>query len=179
MCNIVWPMQRKWLSQREDQKHHLKQLNNKLETYLVAQHDQQEKIHDTLKHTAQTSTDNQPAALSPELSDYLYAQGILSQYQGTKDQADLTALDLAKTALKPEGDYESVSNLRAMLQVVCMQRGCKRYSAIALFNNQSFNSPPRDSYPIDATKPWYRYQFWRKSSKSWQVFQVAYGFAQS
>mgnify|MGYP003553114056 CR=1 FL=1 len=83
-------------SQREDQKHHLKQLNNKLETYLVAQHDQQEKIHDTLKHTAQTSTDNQPAALSPELSDYLYAQGILSQYQGTKDQADLTALDLAK-----------------------------------------------------------------------------------
>lgn len=83
-------------SQREDQKQHLKQLNSKLETYLVAQHDQQEKIHRTLKESAQSATNNQPAALSPELSDYLYAQGILSQNQATKDQADLAALDLAK-----------------------------------------------------------------------------------
>ena len=90
-------------SQREDQKHHLKQLNKKLETYLVAQHDQQEKIHHTLKQTAQKSVDDKPVPLSPELSDYLYAQSILSQNQATKDSADLKALDLAKSlSLSPK-----------------------------------------------------------------------------
>jgi len=84
-------------SQREDQKTHLQQLNKKLEKYLVKQHSQQEKIHHTLKQTAQNSTPNQPVKLSAELSDYLYAQSLLSGNQATKDQADFTALNIAKT----------------------------------------------------------------------------------
>lgn len=84
-------------SQREDQKSHLKQINKKLEKYLVKQHTQQEKIHHTLKQTVQSSTENQPVKLSAELSDYLYAQSLLNSNQATRDNADLTALEIAKT----------------------------------------------------------------------------------
>lgn len=102
-------------TQREDQKHHLKQINRQLETYLVTQDEQQKKIHKTLKKNSLQESNNQSQGMSPELSDYLYAQSLLSQNQATKDQADMTALELAKTlpiaATIPESPSQESSNV--------------------------------------------------------------------
>lgn len=88
-------------TQREDQKHHLKQINKQLQTYLVSQHEQQEKIHETLKGSVTQAANNQPITLTPQASDYLFAQSLLSQNQATKDKADLEALNIAKTLPLP------------------------------------------------------------------------------
>lgn len=65
----------------EGQKQHLEQINQQLRTYLVAQYEQQQKIQEQLGKNNQRSLDIDPVRPSPELSDYLYAQGLLAQYQ--------------------------------------------------------------------------------------------------
>ncbi len=67
---------------QEDQKLHLEQINQQLQTYLLAQHRQQQRLHNQL----QNSSAARPAAAeavkpSSELADYLYAQGLLAEYQ--------------------------------------------------------------------------------------------------
>jgi len=79
---------------QEDQKQHLEQINQRLQSYLLAQHEQQEKLQETMEQN-QVPT---PVKPSPELSDYLYAQSLLSQSQKTKEQADMGALRLAASA---------------------------------------------------------------------------------
>ncbi len=67
----------------EDQKVHLEQINQQLQAYLLAQHQQQQKIQQQLEKNSQQPLDIEPLRPSPELSDYLYAQSLLAQHQAT------------------------------------------------------------------------------------------------
>ncbi|GAC1501399.1 MAG: hypothetical protein NVS1B10_05550 [Candidatus Saccharimonadales bacterium] len=74
---------------QEGQNQHLEQINQQLQAYLVAQYKQQQKMHEQLQSvhkqvSAQTQTAPkapEPVKPSPELADYLYAQGLLAQHQ--------------------------------------------------------------------------------------------------
>lgn len=92
----------------EDQKLHLEQINQQLRTYLLAQYQQQQKIQEHLEKNSQASLDIEPVRPSPELSDYLYAQGLLAQHQSdllraTADRVSApTGLTGPVTAAPPE-----------------------------------------------------------------------------
>jgi hypothetical protein len=73
-------------SHQKDQKQHLEQINKQLQSYLIAQQQQQEKMYEHLRMLQAGKTepvDALPAPLRPdrELADYLFAQGLLEQYQ--------------------------------------------------------------------------------------------------
>ncbi len=83
---------------QKDQKQHLEQINQQLQAYLIAQHQQQQSLRDQLQ-AAQTSSgsggsenkgdsaNSTPSPLpelpkpSPELADFLFAQSLLKQYR--------------------------------------------------------------------------------------------------
>lgn len=65
---------------QEDQRLHLEQINQQLQTYLLAQHQQQQKMQEQLR-TADQAAVVEPVRPSHELSDYLYAQSLLAQHQ--------------------------------------------------------------------------------------------------
>jgi hypothetical protein len=72
---------------QQDQKQHLEQINQQLQAYLIAQHQQQETLRLQLAsaHASSSNTDiaslPEPAKPSPELSDFLFAQSLLKQYR--------------------------------------------------------------------------------------------------
>jgi hypothetical protein len=81
---------------QNDQNSHLEQINQQLQAYLIAQHQQQEELRNQLHHaiTSGSSEDTtklaetkaavpaiEPVKPSPELSDYLLAQNLLRQYR--------------------------------------------------------------------------------------------------
>ncbi|HVV25476.1 MAG TPA: PH domain-containing protein [Candidatus Saccharimonadales bacterium] len=75
---------------QEDQNLHLEQINRQLQAYLLAQHQQQQKLHEQLQSgAAQPAERLEPVKPSPELSDYLYAQSLLAQHEQQTGQ-DLT-----------------------------------------------------------------------------------------
>ncbi len=71
---------------QKDQKQHLEQINQQLQAYLIAQHQQQEALREQL---AQARSGADPAAVqlpeppkpSPELADFLLAQSLLKQFR--------------------------------------------------------------------------------------------------
>jgi hypothetical protein len=71
----------KQANHEEDQKLHLEQINQQLQTYLLAQHQQQQKIQEHLEKNSQQPPGLEPVRPNPELADYLYAQSLLSEYQ--------------------------------------------------------------------------------------------------
>lgn len=76
----------------ESQKLHLEQINRQLQAYLLAQHQQQQKIQQHLEKNSSEPFNIEPVRPSPELSDYLYAQGLLARHQNQGDnQAAVTA----------------------------------------------------------------------------------------
>jgi|GEM_PF-604423 len=72
---------------QEDQKLHLEQINRQLQTYLLAQHQQQQKMQEQLQAGRQPAIE--PVRPNPELSDYLYARSLLAQHKQQTGQ-DLT-----------------------------------------------------------------------------------------
>jgi hypothetical protein len=80
---------KKQSSHAEDQNSHLEQINQQLQAYLIAQHQQQEEMRqqlqtgssDSSQQTDTPATAIQPIKPSPELSDYLLAQNLLRQYR--------------------------------------------------------------------------------------------------
>lgn len=72
----------------EDQKLHLEQINQQLQAYLLAQHQQQQKIQEHLEKSAGQPVDIKPVRPAPELSDYLYAQSLLAEYQNQRVSDD-------------------------------------------------------------------------------------------
>ncbi|MEK7594144.1 MAG: PH domain-containing protein [Patescibacteria group bacterium] len=74
-------------TRQEGQNQHLEQINQQLQTYLIAQYQQQQKLHDQLQTintpngSAPLNATTQPIKPSPELADYLYAQSLLAQHQ--------------------------------------------------------------------------------------------------
>jgi hypothetical protein len=80
---------KKQTSHAEDQKTHLEQINQQLQAYLVAQHQHQLQLQEIQR--AQQAGINAPpppppVKPSPELSDYLFAQSLLAQYQAQTGQ---------------------------------------------------------------------------------------------
>jgi hypothetical protein len=71
---------------QEDQKLHLEQINQQLQSYLLAQQQQQMQLQQ-MHLSQQLGTNNgnvdlpEPVKPSPELSDYLFAQSLLAQHQ--------------------------------------------------------------------------------------------------
>ncbi len=70
---------------QQDQKQHLEQINQQLQAYLIAQHQQQETLREQLKgigtnNRGDTAVQDSPKP-SPELSDFLFAQSLLKQYR--------------------------------------------------------------------------------------------------
>lgn len=65
----------------EDQKQHLEQINRQLQAYLLAQHQQQQKMQKYLENNSQKPVDIEPVRPDPKLSDYLYAQSLLAEHQ--------------------------------------------------------------------------------------------------
>lgn len=75
---------KKETSHQEDQNQHLEQINERLQAYLMAQHQHQEELQQQLHEARQKGipvANSEAPRPSPELSDYLLAQGLLAQHQ--------------------------------------------------------------------------------------------------
>lgn len=68
---------------QQDQNQHLEEINQRLQAYLIAQHQHQEELEHHLKSAIGSSTTpvNPAPEPSKELSDYLYAQSLLAQHR--------------------------------------------------------------------------------------------------
>ena len=80
---------RSQVNHQEGQYQHLEEINHHLKTYLVAQHNHQEELNRRLQNVQNgTPIDGLEAPRpSPELSDYLLAQGLLAEYKAKKQAA--------------------------------------------------------------------------------------------
>ncbi|HVC36690.1 MAG TPA: PH domain-containing protein [Candidatus Dormibacteraeota bacterium] len=69
----------------EGQKQHLEQINQQLQTYLVAQHNYQLELQQRLQQTGQVEATKlqavAPPRPSPEVADYLFTQSLLQEYK--------------------------------------------------------------------------------------------------
>lgn len=77
-------------SHAEDQKTHLAQINQQLQAYLVAQHQHQlqlQRIQQSQQAGFAAPPPPEPVKPSPELSDFLFAQSLLAQYQAQTNTA--------------------------------------------------------------------------------------------
>ncbi len=74
----------------EEQKLHLEQINQQLQAYLLAQHQQQQRIQEHLERNSSQPLNIEPLQPSPELSDYLYAQGLLARHNQANQPIDAT-----------------------------------------------------------------------------------------
>lgn len=88
---------------QEDQKQHLEQINKQLQTYLLAQYQEQQQMRDKVLNNQASGGETQTIKPSPQLADYLYAQSLLSQNQATRDQADVDTLNLANKIVGTKG----------------------------------------------------------------------------
>jgi hypothetical protein len=84
-----------------EQKSHLEQINQQLQAYLLAQHQQQQELQKQLNDTQSEGVDpsainQEPVKPSPELADFLYAQSLLAQ---SGDKVSQETLDQIKAAL--------------------------------------------------------------------------------
>jgi hypothetical protein len=70
----------------EDQKAHLEQINQQLQAYLLAQHQQQQEMEKRANEKASTQEHGASIKPSPELADYLYAQSLRAQYEALTGQ---------------------------------------------------------------------------------------------
>jgi hypothetical protein len=75
---------KKQVSHQEGQNQHLEQINGHLQTYLVAQYRHQQELQRQLQEAQKSGASiasEEPPRPSPELSDYLLAQGLLARHQ--------------------------------------------------------------------------------------------------
>lgn len=97
---------KKQASHQEGQNQHLEQINGHLQTYLVAQYQHQQELQRQLQEAKQNGTpiaSPEPPRPSPELSDYLLAQGLLAQHQM---EATTTAPATAVSTPAPSGSTQ-------------------------------------------------------------------------
>lgn len=95
-------------SHHEGQNKRLEQINRQLRSYLLAQHEQQEKLQEHLKSlqfnrgVAESVEEviQQPVKPAPELADYLYAQGLLDKDRTIRGE-DLQSPDIAPAIMAP------------------------------------------------------------------------------
>jgi predicted DNA-binding protein (MmcQ/YjbR family) len=95
---------------QEGQNQHLEQINQQLQSYLLAQYQQQQKLHEQLQEVKSgqelVSSLQQPEPIrpSPELADYLFAQSLLAQHQTRTNQTVQPATELVPEKVGPAGD---------------------------------------------------------------------------
>lgn len=98
----------------EDQKLHLEQINQQLQTYLLAQHQQQQKLQEYLAKGESKPIELEPVKPDPQLSDYLYAQRLLAEHlkNGGSTNVDVSSTDQAPDTaeLYNEGVQEVFGN---------------------------------------------------------------------
>lgn len=78
----------------EDQKTHLEQINQQLQAYLVAQHQHQLQLQQFQQAQAAglaVTPPPTPTKPSPELSDFLFAQSLLAQYEAQRPPMQIEA----------------------------------------------------------------------------------------
>ena len=98
-------IKREQSSSAETQQQHLEKINQQLQTYLLAQHQQQEELRLKLEQAqqgGQVAPIAQPAPLAPvrpapELADFLFAQSLMQQYQSANPGVELPAPTVAPT----------------------------------------------------------------------------------
>lgn len=81
---------RKQASHQEGQNQHLEQINQRLQAYLMAQYQHQQELQDRLREAQKGSVATpapEPPQPSPELSDYLLAQGLLAEHRAKAAQS--------------------------------------------------------------------------------------------
>ncbi len=84
--NCMAEAKKKQDNQAEDQKQHLERINQQLQIYLLAQHQQQERLRQQIeeaKQKGQSVSIREPEIIKPEpeLADYLFAQSLLRESQ--------------------------------------------------------------------------------------------------
>lgn len=82
-------IKKKQVTNQEGQHQHLQQINDRLKTYLIAQHKHQVELQRQLEASQEggkTSAVPEAPKLSPELSDYLLAYGLLDRYEADTGQ---------------------------------------------------------------------------------------------
>jgi hypothetical protein len=97
---------------QEGQNQHLEQINQQLQSYLLAQYQQQQKLHEQLEEVKNgqeavaSLRQPEPILPSPELADYLFAQSLLAQHQSQTGQPIQAASEPAVEVEKavPAGD---------------------------------------------------------------------------
>jgi hypothetical protein len=110
----------------ESQQQHLEQINQQLQAYLLAQHQQQEELRKQLQavniganrtHEQEVPTIEQfaPIKPSPQLSDYLFAQTLLKQYEVTNGK-------IPDQQAAPVPSPASASTVEAASQLPIQQR---------------------------------------------------------
>lgn len=108
-------------SHQEDQKTHLEQINQQLQVYLIAQHQQQEELRQQLQAQAGVlpAAAIEPVKPPAELADYLYAQRLLARYRAEAGQppeaAGQLADNLQPTVSEPTADPATATSQLAEL----------------------------------------------------------------
>lgn len=94
--NCMANIKRQQNNHAEDQKAHLERINQQLQAYLVAQYQNQlemERYQKALAAGLPTPPRPEPVKPTPELSDYLYAQSLLAQYQALSGDKKIPVKD--------------------------------------------------------------------------------------
>ncbi|HEX7633367.1 MAG TPA: PH domain-containing protein [Candidatus Saccharimonadales bacterium] len=115
-------------SQQADQSTHLEQINQQLQAYLVAQHQQQQKLQEELEASKAKVAVPEPVKPPKELADYLYAQSLLAAHAAQNKQsvvdappAAVQAPEPAKPKQKPAPELDSQSSQMAELYAAGME----------------------------------------------------------
>jgi hypothetical protein len=141
----------------EDQRLHLEQINRRLQKYLRAQNQQQQKLHEyiTKDSDADASTEIKPIKPDPALADYLYAQSLLAEHQ--RQGGNISADELYQ-----EGVREVFGNRPVTTQKTSQQHGSGlevnplriAYSKLPLamrnkkFGRPSFHAHSQEAVPL-------------------------------
>ena len=99
----------------ETQQQHLERINQQLQAYLRAQHEQQEELRKKLEEsqrqgqpTTASASFVEPVKPAPELADFLYAQSLMQQYE-SKSEPRLPDIAATMPATANSSDYISAS----------------------------------------------------------------------
>lgn len=109
-------------SHAEDQKLHLEQINQQLQAYLIAQHQQQEQLQQELKKVQEATAKGEkpevhvpePVKPAPELSDYLLARSLLWNHADNDNGGSAQPPDQAEPAKLAEPEQKQLPQQSAV-----------------------------------------------------------------
>jgi len=142
---------KKQAGHQEGQNQHLEQINQQLQSYLLAQYEQQQKLHEQLQEvrTGQTTAASlqpqpEPIRPSPELADYLFAQSLMAQHQSQTGLA-ARSQSASEPALRTDPAGSQLADLYSEgLQEVFGKRGRQKAANYAVSGQavRSVKMPP-------------------------------------